>query len=496
MKISFVYPDLIGTGRDWRGLYNHGVGSLSAMVKQAGHDASLLHIIRPVTRTGFFEFLDRHEPDVIAFSTTSNLFGYTRDLSRLAKEHCEAATIFGGWHPTLVPEEVIEEESIDAICLGEGEHSLLDFMAYVGGQRADPSMKGIWLKQNGRVIKGPSRPIPDLDELPAPDKMLFDYTNLTYGRANAGIFMASRGCPYKCTYCSNLAMMDASDTSEQPFVRFKSVGKMIAEIEEELSRYPNINAVGFDDDILPVRMDWFEEFAKAYIENIHLPLSCCLRPNLATKERLGLLREMGCITVNMGIEAGDDETRNALLKRKLSRGQLLSACETAREAGIKTFAYNMVGLPFEKVDSMLETVKLNAEAKVDMGQCTIFYPYPKTELREICERENLIVRQHRDIKNMFTDTVLDFSWMERNQIRFIQKFFRVLVLAYRGAFSLSEKPRAVGTKLLDAILSSRPAALVVYPAMIQAHRAMMSNAVTNRLGRWILRRVLESRHRV
>ena len=287
-------------------------------------------------------------------------------------------------------------------------------------------------------------------------------------------------------------MRRKADTSEQPYVRFKSVEYIIAEIEDELIKYPFINVIGFDDDILPLKLDWFEEFVRKYKKNINLPMACNLRPNLATKERFKLLKEAGCIRVAMGIEAGNDFIRNKVLRRNLSKEQIIHAYSLCEEAGIKMFSYNMVGLPLENASMMLETVKINAQVRTDMCQASIFYPFPKTELYYFSKRENLITERYGTFRNFFTDTSLDFSFVVRNQIRFMQRFFRILVVGYRSLYRLPKKVSRGCIMLLDAFLSSRVTAIFMYPVLLKAHHVMMSTKVTNRVGRWILRNILEN----
>lgn len=492
MKILFIYPDFVSTGKDRHGMYNHGIGLLSAVLKKEGHEVALLHIIKPITKNKFTDHLNRQQPDIVAFSATTNLYKYVKDWSKWTKEHSEAIVICGGIHPTLVPEEVIKEKSIDAVCIREGEYSLAEFCKYIDNNIDNKHINGIWLKEDGKIYKGELRPLSNLDELPFPDKSIFDYRNLTLGSEGCGIFMASKGCPYNCTYCCNETIRKSTNTSGQPYVRFKSVDYIIAEIEDELTKYPFINVIGFDDDILPLKIDWFEEFVKQYKRNIHLPMACNLRPNLATKERFKLLKEAGCIQIAMGIEAGNDFIRNTILKRNLSLEQIINAYSLCEEAGIKMFAYNMIGLPFENVSTMLETIKLNAQVKIDMCQASIFYPYPKTELYELCRRENLITNRYGKFRNFFTDTPLNFTLIERCQIRFIQRYFRVLVIVYCFIFSLPEKTSKVCVKIYDSFLSSRITAVLICPVLLIIHQAIMSTKMTNKAGRWILRNILEN----
>jgi radical SAM superfamily enzyme YgiQ (UPF0313 family) len=283
-----------------------------------------------------------------------------------------------------------------------------------------------------------------------------------------------------------------ANTSKQPYIRFKSVDYIISEVDDELRKFPFIKIIGFDDDILSLKLEWFEEFVKSFKRNINLPIVCNLRPDLATKERFKLLKEVGCIQLSMGIEAGNDYIRNKILKRNLSKDQIIHAYRLCKETGIKMFSYNMLGLPFENISTMLETVKINAHVKTDMCQASIFYPYPGTELYQLCRRENLITERYGKFRNFFTDTSLNFSLVERNQICFIQKFFRILVLVYRVLYGLSKKNSRDSIKMFDTFLSLRITALLIYPFLLKIYQIMMSTKITNRLGRWVLRNILEN----
>jgi len=130
--------------------------------------------------------------------------------------------------------------------------------------------------------------------------------------------------------------------------------------------------------------------------------------------------------------------------------------------------------------------------KIDMCQASIFYPYPKTELYELCRRENLITNRYGKFRNFFTDTPLNFTLIERCQIRFIQRYFRVLVIVYCFVFSLPEKTSKVCVKFHDSLLSSRITAVLIYPVLLIIHQAILSTKITNKAGRWILRNILEN----
>ncbi|MFH1380339.1 MAG: cobalamin-dependent protein, partial [bacterium] len=126
MHILFIYPEFSWFPR-WKGSFHFGIGWLSAVLKQAGHTTSLLHLTKRENEKVFLRLLKQQLPvDLLAFSTTSNDFSYVRQLAGWAKEMVDVPVICGGVHATVAPEEVIADENMDMICVGEGEDALVE----------------------------------------------------------------------------------------------------------------------------------------------------------------------------------------------------------------------------------------------------------------------------------------------------------------------------------------------------------------------------------
>ncbi|MFC1935240.1 B12-binding domain-containing radical SAM protein [Chloroflexota bacterium] len=443
------------------GAYYSGIGSLSAVLREAGHGTSLLHISQLVKREEFLERLQPHLPErgtrLFGFSVTSNMFPLALEWSRWVKDaypHC--IVIFGGLHPTLCPEETIAVSDVDAICIGEGEGAMVELCHRLeGGDIWD--IRNLWLKRGGEIIKNGLRPLCDLDSLPFPDRDIFDYANLYNEQQGYATMMLSRGCPYKCTYCAAEALGHLYRGLGKR-VRFRSVPKAIEELQKVKSDYPFITGFTFDDDILPLDKRWFTQFAEAYAQEVGMPFSCNIRPNLVNQEVVALLKRAGCIQISMGIESGNEEIRNRLLERHLSDEQIVTAFRVFKESDIRLSAYNMVGLPGEGMEQMLDTVKINALVRTDTCNVSIFRPYEHTKIRQVTEEMGLDT--DKVVLDRDSDTTLAVGKLKRNQIIFIRRYFPILVRLYRLARYV---PGGIGERTLDAVLRSNLAARTVFP---------------------------------
>lgn len=448
MKILFVYPDLTGGARGWTGHFYSGLGYLSAVLKVAGHDVGLIHLIKPLSREEFIGQLDQQAPDIVGFSTTSPMYSYTRQYAAWVREWRPVFTVCGGVHTTLCPEEVISDVFFDAVCVGEGEEAILELTDALATGRDYTRIRNLWVKQGDSVIRNPLRPlIADLDALPFPDRGLFFHPN-TFAERSITRLMASRGCPYRCSYCANNALARIY-RGLGPYVRFRSSENVVCEIEALLKSPSSPRALWFDDDILPARMDWFRGFVSLYQERVGLPYECYLRPDLVTRNVVRLLVESGCYRVHIGVESGNEYLRTNHLKRHVSNEQIRHAFALCQEANLDTVALNMVGLPQEGIHQALETIKLNAELNPSRVSVSIFYPIPGTDMYLECKKKGFL--SDDQVGNMYSRTMLQGTSLRPEQISFLKRRFNNLVHLYQRA---QGKFGRLLVSLLDVLICS------------------------------------------
>ena len=449
---------------------------MAAALKRLGHSVNLLHLTHSVQREKYqAKMLSFGNPGIIGFSITSNMWPYAKEWIRWTRaQFSNTVIICGGVHPTLNPEEVIADDGVDAICVGEGEEALVELCEKLRNGQDIMEVQNIWIKDRGKIYRNPVRPpLKNLDSLPFPDREIFDYQKLYHERMNEASVMASRGCPYRCSYCCNEALWEVCGKTAY-YVRFRSVENFLKELKEIIGNYSFIKGFAFDDDILPLNIKWFKEFADEYKKEIDLPFTCNVRPDLINENIVSLLKKAGCWRVHMGIESGNDKIRNEILNRNITREQIVKAFSLCKKSGIELHSYNMIGLPKESMPEILDTVKLNARVNAGVNQVSIFYPYKKTRLHDYCQKKGLI--SQRVVTNYFEDTKLELKPFERSQILFSLSHFGMLVSLYHILFKLPNALSNVAIKILDGLFCSR-IGFKVSCLIIKLAKAVWSGAI-------------------
>ena len=374
MKILFIVQDI-----DY--IDSIGIMLLSALAKAEGHTTHL----GILSREDILSKIQNLQPNVIAYSGSTGEHKYYTEINEVIKSRFpDVFTIMGGPHTTYYP-NIIEESRLDAICIGEGDEAFPELLSTLEKGGDVSKVRNIVTNQgkNNDV-----RPLyQDLDNLPFPDRELF-YETTELGDWPLKSFMASRDCPYSCAYCFNHVFRKLYQ-GKGKVIRRHSVDYMIEQVKKIKSKY-RMDCVKFYDDIFTYQADdWLEEFAVKYRQKIGVPFHCLTRADLMTEDIAKLLKEAGCYSVSMSIEAGNSHFRNEILHRSMSDDQIVHAFRLCQKYGIHTFSNNILGLPYATIENEIETIDLNIRAKASYVEFPIFHPYPRTELGDYCIEEGI-----------------------------------------------------------------------------------------------------------
>ena len=354
---------------------------LSAVLKREGHEVEVL--IDPAEKDIVRSTL-RLSPDVVCFSATTGQHVWQLQVARALKRLGDPIVVMGGPHPTFYPKVLEEEPCLDFICLGEGEDCLIELArALESGADPAPIPNLGWRDEDGQPVYNPMRGLEqEPDEWPFPDRSVYDRYEFVRKRRTVSV-MSARGCPYKCTFCFNVTLQEMY-RGKGKYVRTKSVDYMIAEIKDILGRYPWVRQIGFADDIFVMNFrKWGKPFLKRYAEEIGLPFSCLLRPDLVHKELVEDLKRANCKMIKIGLESGVEDLRVGVLKKgRLDNEGMRIAGRLIKEAGITLYTFNIVGIPGETVDMAFQTADLNIEMGADHAWASICQPYPGTHLED------------------------------------------------------------------------------------------------------------------
>jgi radical SAM superfamily enzyme YgiQ (UPF0313 family) len=412
MKTLFVYTDI--NVRGGAQSFQFGIAMVSAMLKRAGHDTRLHYMFGQYDIAPLNEAIKEYDPDIIAFSCVSPQYPYVKMVLNDMTEH-RAFTILGGHHATLVPSCLEENPRLDSICIGEGEYPMLEMVNAMAAGESIDAIQNLWVKKDdGNIVKNPTRSFdPDLDALPFADWEMFDAQSIIDSDFNTALFMFSRGCPYKCTFCANHALREQQCGT---YVRFRSVDSCLQEIRDVVDTY-KVEALYFNDDCFTCRRSFLDEFCEKYRAEFGYPFDINARPETLSDENCRQLKEAGCRRVSIGVECGDETFRSEVLGRKHTNDRIVQAFESCRKAGLKTKSFNIVGFPHETPEIFQETVKLNQRLNPDNAIIGVFEPYPGTKLGNLCHEEGLINPERAN--ELFvgrTDTILDMPQFPREEI--------------------------------------------------------------------------------
>ncbi len=390
-----------------------GIMYIVSAIKQKGHKADLV-----LTSENLEEKIQNYSPDFVLYSIMTGDQDFYSNINKKLEQNNDFFSIAGGPHPTFFP-EMLEKSSFDAICRGEGERAIQQFLE----NPKSKNLKNFWFKDNGRIIKNQVQPlIENIDFLLFPNRdIVFKYQNIKEGPIKH--FIASRGCPFDCNYCFNKSFSELYKGKGKR-VRFRSVNNLLEEVKKVVNSSPT-RMIYFQDDTFIIKPDWVKEFSEKYKEKINLPFHCHIRANLAKEEIVKNLSFAGCQGVNIGAESGNDRVKKEVLNRNVSNEQIYDALSLLKKYNIKTMTHNILGLPFTSLENDFETLELNIKCQPDYAWASIFQPYPKTELGERCLKEGVYTGDFSDINHFFDTSPLNIS--HKNEVANLQKLFAIAV---------------------------------------------------------------------
>lgn len=378
-----------------------GLGYLAAVLRENGHQVGLYDAaiedepLETVVRRGAYELL--------AISAVTPLIV---DAWTMAKEgqRLGMTTVLGGPHLTLMPEESIgpEHPEVDYVIKGEAEESVIEFVDALEGRGTLETVHGLYWRRNGEmVVNAPARLVPDLDTIPYPAHDLYKigrYANLqplTDGldkKARAYTIMTSRGCPYKCTYCSK----PITGNTWRP----RSVENVIGEWRW-LVRDLRATEIGLTDDIWNLKLDRAKALCRAIIaEGLNtVPWVTVhgMKVNHTDPELFQLMKAAGCKRVGFGVESGDPHILRDVVKKGQTVDMVRNAFRWARDAGLQTMGFFIFGMPEENEESMEKTIRLALELDPDLANFMLATPYPGTEMYDVIkEHGNIFANEWED----------------------------------------------------------------------------------------------------
>lgn len=350
----------------------YGTLVLSAITKTHGHKS----FIATIEEGGIEQKIIDYKIDAVAFSSfMSTEAGAFLELSlKLRKVFPDLPIIAGGPHPTYYP-QIIDHWPIDAVVVGEGDIVINELLENLLSGKDISHLQNVHTKHfknaQGNLVE-------DLDALPFADRELLRDRD-PYKHIRLKSFFATRGCPFKCSYCFNSAYNEMHKDKGN-VRRRRSPESLIREIEMVKNSFPT-DFIRFGDDIFIVRRDeWVDEFAEKYKKRIGLPFYFLMHPNLADEKLIRTLKDAGCHSVMMGIESGVEHLRKKILDRHVTDETMLKAFKLFRDYNIQVFSNTILALPDSSLEEDIQSVEFTLKCHPRYSGFTVFTPFPGTNL--------------------------------------------------------------------------------------------------------------------
>ncbi len=467
MRVMIINPQF-HLPIDTRTTPHLGLAYLAAVSEQRGDEVFLFDA--DVEEETIPEAIRRFDPEIIGITANTPQVKAAWRTAQAIKSVKDIPIVVGGPHVSVLPTESAQRPEIDVVARGEGEEIWIKLCAIVENAKKskpdftaqdllDPAaghlsgLLGIsYFTTAGQENHNPDHPpIADLDTLPFPAYHFFKmehYTNLqpatdAIDGAKSFSVMTSRGCPYRCTFCSQSIM---------PIKwRARSPESVLAEWQHLVN---NLGAqeIGVLDDSANIQVDRLEKIADLIIKNNinHVPWIFVngIRANLATTYLLGKLKKAGLKRTAFGVETGDPDVLLSIDK-KIDHDTIRQAFKNAKSVGIETIGFFIIGLPGETEESMDKTIKFACEVDPLIANFSMMTPYPGTKVYEIVKRQGRLLlndwedyvffdgRARYELDDM-TAELIERKWKEAYR-RFYLRPHRIVMTLMRKDFWVNWK---------------------------------------------------------
>ena len=363
-----------------------GLGYLAAVLREKGFKVRIVDDL--VEKLSFEELIKKLKGSrIVGITSTTPTFNSALNYARKIKNALkDVFVILGGVHASFEPEKALQSDFVDAVCIGEGEETIVEVAERIESGKSLEGVKGTYYKEGGKIRKNEPRGfIENLDSLPFPayDLMPLDKYTVLGQKLEHFPVISSRGCPFACRYCSSSLFMGHR-------FRARSAENVVDEIEWLCQDF-KAKHIAFGDDTFTLNRNRVLEICREIKRRgLEITWSCSSRIDTITEELLKIMRSSGCVAIYYGIESASKRILE-YYRKKISLEKAKEAIRATKKAGIAAICSFIIGAPIETKKEMDETLKFALKLDPDYAQFSILTPYPGTEIHEEAKERGLLL---------------------------------------------------------------------------------------------------------
>ena len=315
------------------------------------------------------------KPDVVGISCLfTPYYREALEVAARVKKRANAIVVMGGSHASAVPESLLASPHVDYVIRGEGEKPFVEFLGTIQNHQSVDGLPNLAYKRDGAYVLNPLQDNFPIDDLPIPDLSDFSPMNYTLAGKAMTFMITSRSCPHKCSFCS-------VHTTFGTNYRRRSLENVLEEIE--LRYQQGYRVIDFEDDNLTYYKQTFKELCRRLIARFpNRELEYVAMNGISylslDDELLELMYQAGFSHLNLALVSSDKTVRETT-KRPHTLEAYVKVVNKAHQLGFKIVSYQILGLPNESLDSMIQTLAFNARLPVLLG-ASPFYRTPNSPI--------------------------------------------------------------------------------------------------------------------
>jgi anaerobic magnesium-protoporphyrin IX monomethyl ester cyclase len=361
-----------------------GLAYVAAALEKAGFHVEIFdnyQLNKPIDYVKFE--IKRLNPEIVGITCGSVTYQKCIETAKAVKEvkpFCKV--VVGGWHPSYLPDSMLQHPEIDYVIMGEGENAMVELAACItkgDGDGAVSTIPGLAYRYEGKTIKNAPRIISDLDQIPYPARHLLpmhiydrkiDYLTVR----PVDVVNVIRGCPYDCAYCEIKKLMGNKYRAFSPHI-------VVDEIEDLVKNYGSKGIYFVGDNFTINKRRTVEICNLIKKRKLDIEWVCDTRVDLISRDLLEEMKSAGCKSIFFGIQSGSPRILRKL-NVKFTREQVVKTFKLVREEGINIACSFMLGIPGETVADMEATFRFAKDLDPDWCHFYVFIACPTSRLYE------------------------------------------------------------------------------------------------------------------
>ena len=373
--------------------------------------------------------VDQFQPDLIGFTVVEDTWPQTRKLLEAISGY-PTPVIVGGVFPTMAGDIPIAHPDVDMICIGEGEHAIIELATRLMNGEDHSTIQNLWVKRGGEVIKNSMLPPIDLDDVPFGDFGAFDVARFYRPMQGKVVRMVpietDRGCPYTCRFCEAPALVELyKESTGQHYFRRKSWDRVREEIELYLKKYAAEYIYFNAETFLAMSGKEFDGFVEMYQE-IKLPFWMQTRVETLSEHHIKQLEMVGCNRISIGLEHGNEEFRKAIVSKGFSNQRIIDLFQLLDRYSVPITINNIIGFPGETRELIFDTIELNRQLGSDSINAYIFTPYRGTTMYNDAAAKGYL-DPDAETNSIITQSILNMPTISKEEILGLVRTFSLYV---------------------------------------------------------------------